>query len=504
MNVVPKTGGNELHGAVFFSGTGADLQADNGSGTPPLNKVYDLNVSAGGPIRKNRVWYFVNGRTQGSTRFIPNIFYNQNAGDATKWTYVPDLTRPQYTDRTWENISGRATWQATARNKIGGFWDEQIVCRRCKGTTYGITDPPRMSPEAGGLSQYKPLRVTQATWSSPVTNRLLLEAGIGTSYYGWGDFERNPNPTRNLVRVTEQCAAGCAANGGIPNLFYRSQDFADNYTGSNGWRASAAYVTGAHSVKIGYQGTYLTDDRTWFTNDQNLAYRVNNGVPNQLTESISPWVNNARAAWTAFYGQEQWTIGRLTLQGALRFDTVHSWFPQQTLGPARFLPTAITFPETKGVDSYKDITPRIGVAYDLFGNGRTALKFNLGKYLEGVGTAGNYVSANPTNRMPVTGGAFATGSVTRTWTDANGNFQPDCNLLDPNANDARATGGDFCGQVSNLRFGQNVLTNDIDPELMKGWGVRPADWSVNVSLQQQILSRASIEVAAGGRSAASP
>ncbi len=203
MNLVPKTGGNRGSGAFFFSGTGEPLESDNftqaikdaGLQAPtPINKVYDLNGSFGGPIKKDRVWYFVNARTQGSTRTIANIFYNQNAGDATKWTYAPDLSRPQFTDRTWENVSGRVTWQATPRNKIGGFWDEQVVCRTCEGTTYGITDPARMSPEAGGLSQYKPLRVTQLTWSSPATSRLLLDAGFGTTYYGWGNFERDPNP----------------------------------------------------------------------------------------------------------------------------------------------------------------------------------------------------------------------------------------------------------------------------------------------------------------------
>ncbi|HKE85200.1 MAG TPA: TonB-dependent receptor [Vicinamibacterales bacterium] len=504
MNVVPKTGGNSVHGAAFYSGTGASLQADNGSGVPPLNSVYDVNISVGGPIKKDKVWYFVNGRTQAATRYIPGIFYNLNAGDPTKWLYSPDTTKPQFTDRTWENISGRVTWQVTPKHKVGGFWDEQVVCRTCEGTTYGITDPARMSPEAGGLSQYKPLRVTQLTWASPWSNRLLLEAGLGTTYYGWGSFERDPNPTRNLIRVQEQCAGipaqgivGCPANGGIAGLFYRSQDFALNYTGAYAWRASASYITGAHSFKVGYQGSYFTDDRTWFTNDQNLTYRVNNGIPNQLTESISPWVNNARAGWTAFYAQEQWTMGRLTLQGALRYDRAGSWFPEQTIGPTRFLPNAFHFPETQGVDSYNDITPRVGAAWDVFGNGHTALKASFGKYLEGVGTAGNYAGANPTSRLPVTGGAFATGSVTRSWTDGNGNFQPDCDLLNPNANSA---GGDTCGALSNLRFGQNVLTNNYDPDLLKGWGVRPSDWSVNVSIQQQLLPKASVEVAYSRRS----
>ena len=250
-------------------------------------------------------------------------------------------------------------------------------------------------------------------------------------------------------------------------------------------------------MKIGYQGSDFTDDRTWFTNDQNLTYRLNNGVPNQLTQSISPWVNNARAGWTAFYAQEQWTLGRLTLQGALRYDRAGSSFPEQEIGPTRFLPTPFIFPATKGVDAYNYITPRVGMAWDVFGNGRTALKASMGKYLEGVGTSGNYAGANPTSRMPVTGGVFATGSVTRSWTDTDGDFVPDRDLLN---NAANSVGGDICGAVSNARFGQNVLTNSFDPDLLKGWGVRPSDWGINVAVQQQILPRASLEIAYSRRS----
>ncbi len=85
------------------------------------------------------------------------------------------------------------------------------------------------------------------------------------------------------------------------------------------------------------------------------------------------------------------------------------------------------------MDSYKDITPRVGVAYDVFGNGKTALKFNLGKYLEGRRDARR---TTPTRTRPT--GCRSPAAVrsrpatsTRTWTDANSNFVPDCDLLNP-------------------------------------------------------------------------
>ena len=77
----------------------------------------------------------------------------------------------------------------------------------------------------------------------------------------------------------------------------------------------------------------------------------------------------------------------------------------------------------------------------------------------------------------------------------NGNFVPDCDLLNPSAQDLRLTGGDLCGVMSNTSFGQNVLTNNFDPGVLNGWGVRPSDWTLDVSIQRQILPRASATLA---------
>lgn len=497
--VVPRTGGNSTLGSLFASGTGQGLQFDNltpalremGVSSPsPLSKVYDVSGAIGGPIARDRLWYFAAAHRGGSTTESTNVYYNVNAGDVAQWLYAPDMSRIAYSDRLFENASARVTWQITARNKVNGFWDEQTLCRTCTGATSAGVDPARVSPEAVGVFG-RPLRIAHASWSSPVSNRTLLEAGLGHTFFGFGNFEREPNPTRDLIRVLEQCASGCAANGNIPGLVYRSQDFSEAYNSSYLWKGSVSYVTGSHSVKVGYQRTFMAQDMTWMTNNQNLTYRFNNGVPNQLTQSISPWMNRSRTLWDAVFAQERWTRGRLTVLAAVRFDRAWSWFPSQQQGPSRFLPVPILIPETPGVDSYKDISPRMGAAYDLFGNGRTALKVHFGRYLEGAGTGGLYTAANPTLRMPQTTPMLGTAGVTRAWNDANRNFVPDCDLLNPNAQDLRPGGGDMCGVMSNTRFGQSILTNNFDPALLRGWGVRPSDWTLDVSIQRQILHRSS-------------
>ena len=81
--------------------------------------------------------------------------------------------------------------------------------------------------------------------------------------------------------------------------------------------------------------------------------------------------------------------------------------------------------------------------------------------------------------MPGTvGGPFAPLGVTRNWTDTNKNFVPDCDLLNTGAQDLSSSGGDVCSAISNLAFGSTTLTNNYDPALLNGWGVRASDWSL--------------------------
>ena len=502
MRVVPRSGGNTTRGTFFASASGAKLQGDNladdvqaqGVMAAPFSKLYDVSGTIGGPIAKNRLWYFVAGHVGGSKKESTNVHHNLNAGFGTEWLYAADPARRAYSDRVFENASSRLTWQATPGHRFGAFWDVQSLCRTCTGATPGLSEPQRVSPEAVGVLGRR-LDVAQVSWWWPATSRLVVDAAFGSTVSGVGNFEREPNPTRGLIRVMEQCASGCNTNGGIPGLVYRSQDFSDAHTGSYTWRAATAFVGATHSLKLGYHRTLMIDDRTWFTNDEHLTYRFNNGVPNQLTQSISPWVNNARTSWAAAFAQGQWTLDRWTIHGAVRFDRARSWFPRQQLGPSRFLPAAIVIPETRGVDSYKDVSPRAGVAVDLFGNGRTALKASVGRYLEPAGTSGIFAATNPTLRMPQTTSAFGTAGVTRAWMDTNGNRVPDCNLLDSAAQDLRASGGDLCGVMSNTNFGRDVRTSNFDPAIVNGWGVRPSDWHLAAWVEQQLGTHASVAVA---------
>ena len=153
VNLVPKTGGNSTHGSLFVSGTGEKLESDNltealknqGVAASPLTKVYDISGTIGGPIARDRAWYFVVAHRGGSTTRSTNVYYNRNAGDPAKWLYAPDSSRRAYSDRLFENASARVTWQMTRRTRVGVFWDEQTVCRTCTGATAAGIDTARLA-----------------------------------------------------------------------------------------------------------------------------------------------------------------------------------------------------------------------------------------------------------------------------------------------------------------------------------------------------------------------
>jgi len=486
LSVVPRTGGNTFRGMYFTSGASGSWQSDNFTpemraaitAAGELRKVWDINGAFGGPIRRDRLWFYGTGRYHGNRRFVTGMFLNKNAGNANAWTYEPDLNRRATDGGTWVSGSARLTLQASSRDRVNVFWDEQWTCSSgcVLGSVTGGT--PTTSPEAHQPTMSYPSKVQQATWTSTLTNRLLLEAGYGNYLARWGGPER-PDNNRDLIRVQDQ-------GGPIPNIFYRGQNWSRHWNGQHNWRASASYITGTHNVKVGYQGQYLAIDLTDFWNDHQVSYRLNDGVPNRINMTANPATTYNRAQSAALYAQDQWTRGQLTLQGGVRYDRAWSYFREQQVGPGRFVPESYVLAPARGVDAFNDITLRGAVAYDVAGNGRTAIKANIGEYLEAVQNSGRYVQSNP--RSLVVTSAF------RSWNDADGDMVPDCDLRNPLAQNFIAAGGDSCGAWSNRLFGSSTQGTAWNPALLTGWGVRPNDWALGVGVQHEFLPRASVEV----------
>jgi hypothetical protein len=222
--------------------------------------------------------------------------------------------------------------------------------------------------------------------------------------------------------------------------------------------------------------------------------------PTSVSYFLSPrWDQHDRTQTASIYAQDQWTVGRLTLQGGIRYDRAWSWAPADgngTTETSRFNPNPISFEKTVSVRGYNDITPRFGLAYDLFGNGKTAVKFQGGKYLEAATGDAIYSSNNPAARIITRIGSGP--AAARGWTDGNRNYVVDCNLLSPAAQDNLAAGGDLCAAVggAGLNFGNaNPNSTTVNPDILGGWGVRPNDWQIGASVQHELVPRVSVEFA---------
>jgi len=501
-NIIPKTGGNVFSGNAFGStagkwsqGSNLDdrLRSVNITEPPGLIKNWDTNLAIGGPIKQDRLWFFNNVRSYGTHQDIPNLYANANALDASKWNYVQDRSVKARSAGAKKIESIRLTSQITPKNKLGFYWEYQANCTgsalvntnnqcRARGDNWIALGTPTTSPESANMWPERE-KITQTTWTSPLTNRVLLEAGFSSFSSKWGGYVP-PGSQTGLVAVTEQSTA---AGVPVPNFTYRGwSSAASNNQQHNIWRASASYVTGAHNFKVGYQAAYEVYRQIQNVDNQ-LAYTFNNRSPIQFTMRIGPHIQSNRTRYDGIYAQDQWTHGRLTLQGAVRYEHAWSWFPDGEngiLADNRFSNRFI-FPRQEGVTGFHDITPRMGAAYDLFGNGKTSVKVNISKYLETAQNGGLYTQNNPAVTFQQT--------TTRTWND-NGNFIPDCDLMNPAAQDNRPSGGDNCGVWTNSNFGVPFGTTRVNPDVQHGWGIRNHDWQFGIAVQQEILPRVALDI----------
>ena len=523
MNLVPRYGGNQFRGSAFINNAGDwsrgnnlndELRAVGLTETPGIINSYDANVSYGGPLKRDRLWFFGSYRSLETAAAVPGIIANRNAFDASRWDWVGDPTVTLRTKQGRESYIGRITMQVSARHRVSYNQEYQ---RRCEGSTLRLdTDDgcnsrgadwvavgagnALISPEANNLYFGNlPYHVNQAIWTAPMTSKLLLEAGFTRFMFRGGTTGRPaPDGITNLIQVTEQSTAINPATGQQyaprANYVYRGpSNWNPNYANPNSWRASASYVTGSHEMKVGYQGSYIRVKNWFFVNEPQLAYRFNQGVPNQFTFRLPEWHQSDRTATGSLYVQDKWTRSRLTLQGALRYDRAWSFTPAEHNGTeltSPFNAAPISFPRTPGVDSFNDITPRFGAAYDVFGNGKTALKFNIGHYLDSATNDSEYTSNSPAARIVRTG--------TRNWDDRTypiGDPRRDNKVIDCDIMNFAANGECPAATGDTLNFGQaSGNITQVNQETLRGWGVRQNDWQWGITLQHEIVPRLSAEV----------
>ena len=474
INVIPREGGNRFTGALFTSYASPSWQASNI--TPALeargvregdrlkNNV-DFNPGFGGPLKKDKLWFFLSARYKKSANYAAGMYYDKNFNNPNVWTFEPDTSRRAFNPSVWKGGQLRMSWQASPKNKIGITWQDDVINYSPAGTSLTV------APEAAQTRDYPLQRQTQIDWASPVSNRLLLEAGVNR-YRAASNLGHIAGLSPAMIPAVEQATG----------LAFRAIDatrLAPTY--SLHARFSASYITGAHAVKIGVNHT-----NGWnkFTSESlnPISYRLQNGLPNQLSERAFPIATETDMEHNlGVYAQDKWSVHHLTAAYGLRYSYVSDGWPEQSLGPTPLTPTRnLAFPAQHGFLTWHDLTPNLGAVYDVFGNGKTAVKVSLNKYLENASAGGPiFTDPNPINTLIT--------STTRSWDDGNRDYVPQCNLLSPVANGE-------CGAMANASFGQPVPGNTYDPKLMHGWNKRLYNWEFSTGIQHELLPRTSLDV----------
>ncbi|OFW24733.1 MAG: hypothetical protein A3H97_20140 [Acidobacteria bacterium RIFCSPLOWO2_02_FULL_65_29] len=460
INMIPKEGGNAFRGSLFsnftydkwHSGNLDQNLKDRGlQSVGKIQKIWDFNPSIGGPLMRDKLWFHFTYRNWGVDRTVPGSFSEI------------DPTRASIDDSHIYSAVLRLTWQINQKNKFGAHYDKNVKYRGHWGLASTVSE------EAAAIEDMPQSFNASVKWTSTLTNQLLAQAGLGLYTQQYREIYEPELPTSPGVAVGTFPLTNARYDPFFTNFdettgFFRGAWRAGNIyhiSGVKNYTASLTYVTGSQSLKVGAQYQDGISRQSDLYRGDIAQIRWNSGRPRSVILRASPRYAVENIGDLGLYVDERWTLNRLTLSGGVRYDYFNGSAPEQYSGPGTWIGARLT-PAVENIPNWRDINPRLGVAWDLFGNAKTALKFTTGRYVNQA-VAAPTRDLNPMRQISETD--------TRTWNDANGNLRPELNELGP---------------TSNARFGTVVQSYRVDPDYVDGFGVRTGHWNYNVTLQHEL------------------
>lgn len=455
---IVKSGGNDFHGGIFFSGEHSSIQSNNlddrlrangVTGGNPLRFVSDFGTDLGGRIIRDRLWFY--GAIRDQRRQNEVIGYVKDAGPDGRYQTADDTQGFQDLVLTNQTIKG--TYQAGATNKIIGFYQ-----RNLKDEPQSTAS--RFVPFESTYNYDFPTHASKAEWQGTPRQRLLVDVIAGRQWY---DANRYPQDGTNVK--------------GNPRRLDRETSFV---TGPNPtqlrprsrWQTTGnvsyfpeSFFGGDHSFKAGYQVYFESVGTAWpnmAAGDYTLIYDRVGGVltPAELEAYNNPVLSPVnKETQYSLYLQDKWALGnRLTFNLGLRWDRYHAFVDEQVKEQGVFGNSG-TFPYVD-VLTWKAVAPRAAVAWDVTGSGKTVVKATYG-YFTHVMTedfAQNYnINARTTYRYR--------------WRDTNGN-----NDYDPGEVNLALTPPDF---ISVTGATNNILNPDLG---------QPVTHEVSLSVERELAA----------------
>ncbi len=417
MNMVTKTGTNTFRFIGDASGSVDDLMSNNISAkqradllaaVPPLvlqvnpaieptNAVpwiYNVSANFSGPIVSDRLWFVASAGKQALEQYVTGS-YNADG------TVAID-------DNELNNLSGKLSWQVSPGNMLHG-----LVSRNQKWRFHNRSFPGATFIEDRATPvQDTPMYVTQLKWTSMLSTKLMVDASGSVMK---GPFLRYAQPEVQQGDLPRLDLVTRVGSGASP-FFYNNQPYYHR-----GFYSSLSYFSAGHNLKVGYQQRRQTvGEEAQGTSHypSGLLARYRSGVPDSVIVYNYPFNVRTVIDHHSLYVQDKWTpTNRLTFSLGLRLDRSKGYVPERCQPASLFL-TEMCFDRIDDVPDWLDLSPRFGLIYDVFGDGKTAVKIAANRYLHGAG--GDY----PQRVNPV-----KAAQDTRPWVDTNGDLIPQLNEL---------------------------------------------------------------------------
>jgi hypothetical protein len=395
VNMIPREGGNRFNGSLFGNFSNGSLQGSNLSdslkaaglkSTDKIDRLWDSNFSQGGPLKKDRLWFFGSYRNFGIYAPVAEVFYADG--------------RQGISDEDQQNYTARMTWQVSPRQKLTAYYDRVY---RFRGHSMGAGD----DPATAAVKWTTPTTYdSQAKYTMVASGKLLLEAGLSAIST---EFRTSPSAEEVIVprgspdwyRLTRKTDLDLGTTWGA-GTFGLIGPFRTHVNGA------ASYVTGSHNFKTGVQYSWGVFRREGDLNGDISSQRYRSGVPDSVIVGNTPrWPQDNLDVDLGLYAQDTWRMNRLTISPGLRYEIVQNSTPDQVSPPGRFKP--YSFVAGKPGADWRNWSPRFGAVLDLFGTGRTAIK----------GSAAKYYTSERADFASTYNATIAATTATLTWTDSN-------------------------------------------------------------------------------------
>ena len=480
MNIVPKDGGNRFSGAFFGSWNDKAFQSKNltddiiarglrtGGG---VDRIYDFNLALGGPIKKDRLWFFTSGRMWSVNAPVQDVFVVPSGT-----TYKAGIAgcrsgaiscETGIDDQSIKSALLRLTWQITPKHKFAVYYDEIDKARghgMNSGDDYNTASQIWTSPKYNSFA---------AKYTGTLSNQLLAEAGYSFNYEQY--VITNQDGVNKTAFTPEWYANASRRDQNNAALTNGLANWGGRYPDRFNMMGALSYISGSHNIKGGVQYNFGPYVNTRETNaDLQQVYAGTAAAP--FTNPVSVTVYNTPLRYEerlkadiGLFIQDSWALNRLTLNTGLRWEYLAHEVADQFSGNGRFVGERTV--DAIAMPTWKDFAPRLGIVYDLFGNSKTALKAGFNRYNE-----------SRTTQFATKYNPLALTSVTLPWTDSNGD-----DIAQGERGCTFGTAGceiNFAGLPAN--FGTRSLAT-VDPDFQRTYNLE-----YTAGIQHELFPRVSV------------